>query len=72
MANLRVELYGHLVGHLVGKDWRTFDFATDRRVFEKFELGSTVLSESVPLDVISNRVRLTQLNSRHAESATYY
>lgn len=60
MTNLRVELYGHLVGHLVGKDWRTFDFATDRRAFEKFELGSTVLSESVPLDVISNRARTTR------------
>jgi len=30
MADLRVELYGRLVGHLVGTSSRTFDFRTDR------------------------------------------
>ena len=57
MADLRVELYGYLVGHLRGTDWRSFDFRTAREAFDRFELGSTVLSESVPLDVVPNRSR---------------
>ena len=60
VADLRIELYGHLIGHLIGKDWRTFDFRTDRAAFEHFELGSTVLSESVPLDAVQNRSRIAR------------
>lgn len=57
MGDLRVELYGHLVGWLTGTDWRTFDFHTDRSCFDHFGLGSTVLSESVPLELTTNRGR---------------
>lgn len=67
MADLRVELYGHLIGHLIGKDWRTFDFRTDRAAFEHFELGSTVLSESIPLDAVQNRSRATRRRNFFAE-----
>jgi serine/threonine-protein kinase HipA len=48
VADLLVELYGHPVGHLRGSDWRTFDFQVDAAAFERFELGSAVLSETVP------------------------
>ena len=34
MANLRVELCGELVGHLVGTERRTFDFVTDKNAIE--------------------------------------
>lgn len=67
VADLRVELYGHLVGHLAGANWRTFDFLTDRVAFENFELGSTVLSESVPLDVVQNRARAARRRNFFAE-----
>lgn len=67
MADLRIELYGHLIGHLVGKDWRAFDFRTDRTAFEHFELGSTVLSESVPLDAVQNRSRIARRRNFFAE-----
>jgi serine/threonine-protein kinase HipA len=49
MGDLRVELYGHHIGHLVGADFRTFDFAPAEEAFDVFALGSTVLSESIPL-----------------------
>ncbi len=45
MADLRVELYGELVGHLVGADRRIFDFIADKHAIETFGLGSTILSE---------------------------
>lgn len=49
MPSLEVHLYGVHVGDLVGKSWRDFDFvATDAGVRD-FGVGSTVLSESVPL-----------------------
>lgn len=67
MADLRVELYGQLVGRLTGADWRTFDFATDRTAFNTFSLGSTVLSESVPLDAIQSRGRAAQRRNFFAE-----
>lgn len=51
MGDLRVELYGTLVGHLVG-DSRTFDLRIDPSVFDTFDLGSTILSEAVPLDPV--------------------
>lgn len=55
MGDLRVELYGHHLGELVGPDWRTFDFVANRDAFVNFELGSTVLSEAVPLNVVARR-----------------
>lgn len=55
VGDLRVKLYGELVGHLVGPDRRTFDFVTARNAIETFGLGSTILSASVPFDLISNR-----------------
>ena len=67
MADLRVELYGHLVGHLRGTDWRSFDFRTAREAFERFELGSTVLSESVPLDPVPSRSRADRRRTYFAE-----
>src|SRR5665647_3907020 len=57
MADLRVELYGQLVGHLVGTDWRTFDFRTARAAVERFSLGSTILSEAIPLELVPTRAR---------------
>lgn len=54
MADLVVELYEHPIGRLVRKQRQTFDFTTDVMAFEQFELGSTVLSESVPLNVVQN------------------
>ncbi|WP_198414329.1 hypothetical protein [Cryobacterium sp. Hh7] len=44
MGDLRVELYGELVGHLVGADRRAFDFVTAKNAIETFGLGSTILS----------------------------
>ena len=67
MADLRVELYGELVGHLVGTDRRTFDFVTAKSAIEVFGLGSTILSVSVPLDVVSNRSRAARRRNFFAE-----
>lgn len=67
MADLRVELYGHLIGHLVGGNWRTFDFVTDRTAFGHFALGSSVLSEAVPLDAVQNRSRAARRRNFFAE-----
>ena len=49
MPSHEVRLYGLTVGHLVGESWRDFDFVTSPEAIERFGLGSTVLSESVPL-----------------------
>ena len=57
MGDLRVELYGELVGHLVGTDRRTFNFVTEKNAIGTFGLGSTILSGSVPCDLVSNRSR---------------
>lgn len=49
MPSLEVRLYETHIGDLIGESWRDFDFvATDEGV-ERFGVGSTVLSESVPL-----------------------
>jgi serine/threonine-protein kinase HipA len=48
MSDLVVELKGQLVGHLRGDDWRTFDFEVDPAAFDRFDIGSAVLSEAVP------------------------
>ena len=67
MADLRVELYGHLVGHLVGSDWRTFDFRTARGAVEHFSLGSTILSEAIPLELVPTRARAERRRTFFAE-----
>ncbi|MCJ7827002.1 MAG: HipA domain-containing protein [Demequinaceae bacterium] len=50
MADLVVELYGVTVGHLVGTDWRSFDLVAAPEAIEAFGLGSTIVSESIPLE----------------------
>jgi serine/threonine-protein kinase HipA len=67
MADLRVELYGVLVGHLVGTDRRVFDFLTHPTAIETFGLGSTILSESVPFDLVANRGRTARRRNFFAE-----
>lgn len=67
MADLCVELHGHLVGRLRGTDWRTFDFRTAAEAFDRFELGSTLLSESVPLGIVQNRSRAARRRNFFAE-----
>lgn len=57
MADLRVELYGTHVGDIVGTDWRTFDFRASREGIDRFALGSTILSEAVPLELVPTRAR---------------
>ncbi|SDH17052.1 serine/threonine-protein kinase HipA [Leifsonia sp. 98AMF] len=49
---LAVELYGMRLGTVKGDD-RRFDFEPERDAIEAFGLGSTVLSESVPLNVVT-------------------
>ncbi len=67
MADLRVELYGTLVGHLVGTDWRTFDFRASRDGIDRFSLGSTILSDAVPLELIPTRARAERRRTFFAE-----
>ncbi|WP_010205514.1 type II toxin-antitoxin system HipA family toxin [Salinibacterium sp. PAMC 21357] len=67
MADLRVELYGELVGHLVGGDRRTFDFIATPEAIAAWGLGSTILSESVPLDLVANRSRAGRRRNFFAE-----
>ena len=67
MADLRVELYNEVVGHLVGTDRRTFDFVADENAIEKFGLGSTILSESVPFELVANRARAGRRRNFFAE-----
>lgn len=55
MADLKVELYGYLIGHLTKTRTGSFDFRTDDMTFKHFQLGSTILSESVPLLAVQNR-----------------
>ena len=49
MPSLEVHLYGIIVGELIGDSFRDFDFVANREAINKFGVGSTVLSESVPL-----------------------
>jgi serine/threonine-protein kinase HipA len=49
MPSLEVHLYETHVGDLVGDSWRDFDFVATNTAIERFGVGSTVLSESVPL-----------------------
>ena len=49
MPSLEVQLYGTHVGNLEGETWRDFDFVATTEAVERFGVGSTVLSESVPL-----------------------
>jgi serine/threonine-protein kinase HipA len=67
MADLRVELYGEAVGTLIGSDRRTFDFSPDRKAADAFGVGSTILSESVPLDIVANRSRAARRRNFFSE-----
>lgn len=67
MADLVVELYGVEVGHLVGTDWRTFDFRSSDTGLQQFGLGATVLSESVPLELRARRGRAPARRNYFAE-----
>lgn len=49
MPDLEVHLYETHVGDLVGESWRDFDFVPTAEAIERFGVGSTALSESVPL-----------------------
>ena len=49
MPSLEVHLYQTHVGDLVGNSWRDFDFVAMGAAIDRFGVGSTVLSESVPL-----------------------
>ncbi|MDP1710847.1 MAG: HipA domain-containing protein [Candidatus Nanopelagicaceae bacterium] len=55
MADLKVELYGYPIGRLTKTRGESFDFRTDEMTFEHFQLGSTILSESVPLLAVQSR-----------------
>jgi serine/threonine-protein kinase HipA len=57
MIELLVKLYGREVGILTGEDWRSFTFVTLPSAFDFFSVGSTVLSEAVPLNVMPNRAK---------------
>ena len=67
MADLVVELYGQLVGHLRGEDWRTFDFTVDPAAFERFGIGSAVLSEAVPFARVLARGRAARRRNFFSE-----
>ena len=51
---LVVGLYGQRLGVLIGDD-RRFDFEAERDAIHRFGLGSTILSESVPLNAVTQR-----------------
>ncbi|MFC4829076.1 HipA N-terminal domain-containing protein [Agromyces aurantiacus] len=67
MPELTVELYGHEVGRLVGADWRRFDFEASGSAIERFGLGSTQLSTSVPLVPFGNRSQVARRRNFFAE-----
>lgn len=48
-ARAEVRLYGMTVGHLVGASWRDFDVRITDEAIERFGIGSTILSQSIPL-----------------------
>ncbi|MDR1118560.1 MAG: HipA domain-containing protein [Bifidobacteriaceae bacterium] len=55
MAELAVLLYGAPVGVIQGDDWRAFDFRVVPAAFDRFEMLSTALSESIPLSLAPPR-----------------
>ena len=67
MADLRVELYGFPIGYLTKTGTESFDFRTDDMVFKDFQLGSTILSESVPLLAVQNRSGSSRRQNYFAE-----
>ncbi|WP_448003313.1 HipA domain-containing protein [Agromyces bauzanensis] len=67
MPELTVELYGQEVGRLVGADWRRFDFETSGNAIQRFGLGSTLLSASVPLVPFGNRSQVARRRIFFAE-----
>ena len=56
MGDLVVELYGAIVGNLVG-DWRTFDFVTNPGAAQTFGIDSPILSVAIPLAPAPTRAR---------------
>ncbi|MEI8405302.1 MAG: HipA domain-containing protein [Actinomycetes bacterium] len=56
MGDLVVELYGSVVGKLVG-DWRTFDFVTNPEAAQTFGIDSPILSLAIPLAPAPTRAR---------------
>ncbi|MGR0319640.1 HipA domain-containing protein [Agromyces sp. ZXT2-3] len=67
MPELTIELYGQGVGRLVGADWRRFDFEASGTAIERFGLGSTQLSTSVPLVPFGNRSHVARRRNFFAE-----
>ncbi len=67
MADLKVELYGYPIGWLTKRGEQSFDFRTDDRSFEHFQLGSTILSESVPLLAVQGRGGIARRRNYFAE-----
>ncbi|WP_136706198.1 HipA domain-containing protein [Agromyces sp. H66] len=67
MPELTVELYGEEVGRLAGADWRRFDFEASGPAIERFGLGSTQLSTSVPLVPFGNRSHVARRRNFFAE-----
>ena len=55
MGDLVVELYGSVIGKLVG-DWRTFDFVTDPGAAQTFGIDSPILSVAIPLAPALGRI----------------
>ena len=67
MPSLQVVLYGTVVGALVGDSWRDFDFVTSSEGLDRFGIGSTVLSESVPLVLRQPRGKAARRRNFFAE-----
>ena len=67
MTNLRVELYGVEVGQLIPRNSTEFEFNARPEIFQRFSLGSTVMSESVPLLEIQVRHGRSQRENFFAE-----
>ena len=67
MPELAVELYGEPIGLLAGVDWRRFDFEAEPGAIERFGLGSTLLSTSIPLVPFGNRSHAARRRNFFAE-----
>ncbi|WP_378144869.1 type II toxin-antitoxin system HipA family toxin [Cnuibacter sp. UC19_7] len=64
---LAVELYGTLLGHLVGEDARTFDFHPSEEGLAEFGLTSRVLSVAMPLTPVQPRHHAARRRNWFAE-----
>lgn len=54
---LAVELYGTVVGHLVGDSWRTATFVATSEGVDRFGDGSRILSLGIPLTERTGRTK---------------